>query len=227
MADPTPLPRLPPETVWPPAPLHIAVPPPLFVSAEGVEVTQNGDRLVVLNKPIRFAHVFLNYFLLLDLLLIQFIPWINYWLASPGIPRPILHSSIISYYHSGVWAFTTVMLLLTFALSWLFPTLLFNRGVITMIHLDEIVKVGGRVRSFKQMTFVQINRMQSKATGQYYYVVEILWDEVTHKPFWYRVAMRIGTKSSILGRFREEGNAKKIAAIVAEFAGVLVQHRTR
>jgi hypothetical protein len=224
MTDREQTPTSPTGTVWPLAPLHAAIPLPLFVSAEGIEITQSGGRLTVVHNLIRFLCAAETCLMLLALLLMLSFPWIDHWVGSyHNIPRPALLPSLISSYQSGFWVFAIV--LLYFVSLWSFFTLFFNRGVVTMNHVTKTVKAGGRVRSFDQMAFVQINKMQPDAL-RVRYAVEILWKEDTQKPLWYRAVMWIGTKSSPLGAFKQEANAEKIAAAVAEFANVPVEHRT-
>ncbi|MGI4787552.1 MAG: hypothetical protein ACRYFS_01735 [Janthinobacterium lividum] len=180
--------------------------------------------MTVVNTLIRFVYVAQTCLMLFALLLMLSFPWIDNWVVPyHNIPRTALLPSVISSYQSGFWIFALVLLISI--LYWSFFTLGFNRGIVTMNHTNETVKANGRVRSFEHMMCVQIHNLQVNAP-RLQYVVEILWKEDPHKPYWYKAVMRIGAKSSILGKFMQEVNAEKIAAAVAEFTGVPVQHRT-
>ena len=215
--------------VWPPAPLHVAVPPPLFMSAEGIKVTQSGGRLVVLNKLIRFVCAAQTCLMLLALLLMLSFPWIDQWVVPyHNIPRPALLPSMISSYQSGYIIYLE-MLLEIIALWCLFVFYL-SLGNVVLDQVNETVKANGKLRPISKIQAIRITCGQRNILGQRY-TVKLIWNSCGTIPSWQKAlvgqdASTTLARTSILGSFRQEANAEKIAGMIAEFAGASVQHRT-
>ncbi len=226
MPDPSPLPIPPPETIWPPAPLHNTVPPPLFVSAEGVEVTQSGGRLIAVNKLMKLG-------LVVELCVLSSSassPWITFW-TSP-FHRHIFSAWLpyVLWSYRNNWPLSVFMLSLIVGVWYLFA-FWFNAFGIVMDANSKIVKANGKLRPVNKIQAIRITCGQGNILGQRY-TVKLIWNSCGTIPSWQKAlvgqdASTSIARTSILGSFRQEANAEKIADAIAEFANVPIQHRTR
>lgn len=220
MTDPT-LPPIPQTaTVWPPAPVHNAVPPSLFVSAEGVEITQSGRRLVVVNK-------FTRRFLLLEscVLSCSFLsPWITFWTSR--FHRHVL-SGLLPYV---VWSYQigypiySIALLILFGV-WCLGYFYLSLSGIILDKSNKTIRANGKVNPLSKIEAVRITSGQPDVLGRNF-VVRLVWNCGRPIPWWRMPLVKTEVNTTFLGALRQEANAEKIAEAVAEFTGVPVQHRT-
>ena len=221
MADPVPLPTPPLETIWPPAPMHNAVPPPLFVSAEGVEVTQSGGRLIGVNK-------FTRRFLVLEscVLSCSFLsPCFTFWTSR--FHRHVL-SGLLPYV---LWSYRIgfpIYLLLFLILSgiWCFGCFYLSLGSIVLDKSGKTIRANGKTSPLGNLDAVRITQGQKDVLGRQF-TVRLVWNGTKPIPWWRTTLVKTEANTSFLGLFRNQANAEKIAEAVAEFTGVSVQHRTQ
>ena len=204
------------EGVWPPAPLRDE-PPPLFLRVEGMQLTRSGDRLVFLNMSIRRFFLAESCLLSCSLLL----PWISFWTS------PLYHAtlpSLLFYLTSNhLLPWESLFILFVCALIWCLFTFFGNLRGATFDTAEQSVKAGGRrARPMSKIEAIQIKPMPNTFLGRRY-VVSLLWSSDDPTPRWQKALTNTLGNKCFLGAFRQEANAEKVAAMVAEFAVVLVQ----
>ena len=205
------------EAVWPPAPLRDE-PPPLFLRVEGMQLTQSGGRLFVVNKSIRRAFI-------LEVCIIGaslFSPWISFWTSPfhhatlPGL-LPYVTSAYRSCY--GLYLF----MLFPLAVFWWMFTAFGNLQGVTLDRHDRWVKVGGRgACPMNRIEAVQIKPMSNALLGRRY-TVSLQWGNDDPTARWQRELMSAPGNRCTLGALRHEANADQVAGIIAAFIGVPVQ----
>ena len=209
------------ESIWPPAPQHDAVSPPLFVSAEGVEVTQSGGRLSVVNHFMR--RMFALQMCILSLSSLS--PFYSYW-TSPfhhATWRAML-PAVFATYKQMYWL-SLLMLCMAALFYWLF-TGGSNLSGIVLNQRDSTAKAGGRTRPLSELDSVEMISRQPDIFRRRH-TVRLQWsDEGPVLPWWQRALFSMGLKTSFVGVFRQEANAEKLVKAIAEFAGLSAEHRT-
>ncbi len=102
-------------------------------------------------------------------------------------------------------------------------------GNLSGVILDRrsgTAKASGRTRPFIELESVEVINRQPDIFRRRY-TVQLQWSDNPVLPKWQRVLFSLGPKTSFVGVFRQEENAEKIAAAVAGFVGVPIQHQTR
>ena len=221
MTDPVPLPTPPPETIWPPAPLRDEPPPSLFLRAEEMELTQSGHRLIVVNKLVRRAIpleicLFTAFFLL---------PFFLYWINPFHHVRPPLVPYVISSYREILPVYLIMFVFMVCA--WRAFYVDSSLGVITLNKLDRIVKANSRDYSLSELEAVRVTQIWTAAGLTV--KISCVWSGSNPVPPWPKALTWVATEvnTSLLGTLRQKENADKLAAAIAEFAGVPVQQRIR
>jgi len=209
------------EEIWPPAPLRDAKPTSAFLAVEGIEISQSGGRLVVVNKSVRRmipveVCLFTGFFSL---------PCFLYWFNPFHHPvQSRLLPYLISYYYH---IFPVCLLMLVFIVCvWRAFYVDHSSGVVTLNKLDRTINANGREYSLSEVEAVRITLTQNAAGTSLR--VALVWNGSNPVPPWPKALTLVMTEvnTTILGTLRHEENAKKVAAAIAEFVGVPVQHRT-
>ena len=206
------------EGFWPPPPLRDE-PPPLFLRVEGMQLTRIGDRLVVLNLSTR--RMFLVQVCVLASSSLS--PWITFW-TSPfhHATLPGLLPYVISAYRSGYGLY--LFMLFPMGLFWCLWTFFANLGGARLDKRERTVKAGGRrERPMSRIKAVEIKPMPNTFLGRQY-VLSLLWSSDDPTPRWQKALISTPGNKCFLGAFRQEANAERVAAMVAEFAEVSVRH---
>lgn len=207
------------ETIWPPAPLHDER-TPLAFRVEGVELTQNGGRLVVVNHFMRWVFALLMCIFSLSALS----PFYTYW-TSPfhhATWRAML-PAVLATYRQIYWV-ELLMLFVAALFYWIYVAGCNLIGV-ELNHQDSIAKAAGRTRSLSTLESVKVIAGQPDILGRRY-TVRLMWDEEQDLLWWQKLLRSMEPKTSFLGVFRHEINADRLAKAIAEFAGIPVHHQT-
>lgn len=208
-----------PAAIWPPAPLHAALTPPLFVSAEGVEVTESSDCLFIVNKIIRQA-------LLSEICIFAASFAFPVVIFSVPLFRHSLQVHRLVYFYLTLVGFDYLILLFFMVIVWCIFNFRCSLGRVILDRNAGTVRVNGRLRSISSVQAVQIRNVSRTYFGRGL-LLELIWKEDKDTPRRRKALGIKNPKTSFFGRVRHKENAEKIAAMVAEFAGVSVQHRTR
>ena len=184
-------------------------------------MTQSGDRLIVVNHFMRRGFTLQMCILSLPCLS----PFYTYW-TSPfhhATWRAML-PAVFRTYQQTYW----LDLLLLFVAA-LFYWMLVGCGNLDGIVLDQrdcTAKAGGRTRPLNELEAVRIIAGQPDIFRRRY-TVQLHWSDEQNLVWWQKLLLNMGPKTSFLGVFRQEANADRSAAVIAAFADVPVQHRTR
>ena len=221
MTDFAPLPTPPLEPVWPPAPLHGAVPPPLFVSAEGIEVTQSGNCLLVVNHFVR--RVFIVQMCVFSLSFLS--PFYTYW-TSPfhhATWKAMLPAVLASYKQMSL---LELLMLFMCGMICCLSVFCLNLNGIVLDPANDTAKTNGRINPLSRIKAVRITRGQPDILRRQF-IVSFVWNGDKPVPWWRAPLVKSAANTSFLGLFRLEANAEKVADAVAKFAAIPVQHWTR
>jgi hypothetical protein len=214
------------ETTSPPAPLH-SNPAPFSFRAEGVRLTQSGDRLIVVSYVIRRVLTWMLCIMSLMFPLL-WLPPFHFWTS-------LFHHATWRTMLSAVLATNTQLVvdeLCVLSLAVMFYWLLVVGGDFNGVVLDQrsgTAKAAGRTRPLTDVEAVRVaaTRMagQPGPSGRRY-VVGLLGVGEQKLSWWQKPLPDKGPKTSWLGIFPIETDADKFANAIAEFAGIPVQHQT-
>lgn len=220
MTDPKPLPLPPLEAAWPPGPLHDER-VPLSLRVEGIELNQSGGRLIVVNHFMR--RMFALPMCLLSLSCLS--PFYTYW-TSPfhhATWQAMLPAVFRTYQQTYL---VDLLMLLVAALFYGIYVAIGNLNGVVLDQRNSTAKAGGRTRLLNELESVRVIAGQPDIFKRRY-TVQLHWGDEQNLLWWQKLLLSMGTKASFLGVFGQEANADRLAAAIAEFAGVSVQHRRR
>lgn len=218
MTDPVPTP--PASTVWPPAPLGDEQ-APLSFQVDGIELTQSGGRLSVVNHFVR--RVFIVQMCVFSLSLLS--PFYSYW-TSPfhhATWRAML-PAVMATYRQTYWV--ELLVLFVAVLFYWSLVVVGNLGGVALDQRTSTAKAGGRMRPLSELDSVEIVRRQPDIFRRCY-TVQLQWSDGPVLLWWQKALLSLGPKTSFAGVFRQEADAENLARAIAEFANAPLQHRTR
>ena len=170
----------------------------------------------MLNKLIRWL-------ILLEICLftISLAPSLILFWVEPFHHSILLHLSV----YAALVGLICFFMLLGMTFAWCIFNLYLSLGAVVLNKTVGTVRANGRLRPIGALEAILVKHGPKRrfATG---FSLQLIWkeDEIsTQMPRWKRVVRRIGAKSSVLGTFRREENADKMAEAVAEFAGIPVR----
>lgn len=151
-------------------------------------------------------------------------PFYSYW-TSPfhhATWRAMLPAVSATYKQTSLlW----LLMLFILALSYWMYIVNCNLSGIKLNQQNSTARAGGRTRPLGYLESVESIKRQPDILGRRY-TVQLQWDDNFVLIWWQKVLFSIGPKTSFVGVFRQEASADRVAAAMAEFATVPVQHRT-
>ena len=124
-------------------------------------------------------------------------------------------------------SFDYLGLLFLMAIVWCLFNFYLSLGSVLLNKTTGTVRANGSLHPISAIQAIQVKHV-SKRPFATRFLLQLIWKEdnaIPQTPHWKKVLRKMKAKT-ILGEFRQEANAEKVAEAISEFAGVMVQHQT-
>ena len=152
-------------------------------------------------------------------------PFYSYW-TSPfhhATWRAML-PAVFRTYQELCW-FYLLMLFMAALIYWSL-VVVGNLGGVVLDQRTSTAKADGRTRPLESLESVEIIVRGQPDIFRRRYTAQLQWNDDQVLPRWQKALFSLGPKTSFIGVFRQEENAKKLVEAIAEFAGLSAEHRT-